>query len=182
MIDEIHSFTRKLSLDSLASQTGHSALELIENPAEQDFEWHCGILWGGAEIKGLIIARFTASELISIAKDQFFDIEESDQFSMALDFMKEYCNLVAGTVKGTLNNGGLDVKLSLPFVAKDITDKACFPGQMSRVTSNSWSITDKDITIELTSYLWTEAKFEESKLDFLQDTKAVTHEDEIEFF
>jgi hypothetical protein len=106
---------REASLDQFmifAKRSG-TELEPIETKRLPFVQHMTHILISGAELEVNFKTHFMLLDAIRLTKGKLAASEASTQ--QAIDFMKEYCNRIAGKTKAMLEATGLTMGQSLPF-------------------------------------------------------------------
>lgn len=186
-IDYIQKFCRDVSLKRFTSHSLNDGIKLVDKDQSQTMSgnvWKCGILWGNEDIKGLIIVNFTTINILAMASSIFENTNDTVLFEHTKDFMKEYCNLYAGLIKGTLNNEKIYTNISLPIISKSLSRDACLGGTPKRIYEDSWSLTLGNSFIEINSSLVFSEKFDINSLSFLNsnDSEISSSDGDLEFF
>ncbi len=192
MIDHIRQFNRQVSLERFKSHSTNQNIEISELAdmgSLGENSWRCGILWGNADVKGLIIVRFTTLNILAMSSDVFENTKDNLLFEYTKDFMKEYCNFYAGFIKGTFNNQDIDISLSLPIISNSLSAKACLGGLDDKTDVDKWALKSSNSFFEVESYVKVQDGLKKYDLSFLtkNDKKNETQKNSsatsnIEFF
>ncbi|OUR97932.1 hypothetical protein A9Q84_06975 [Halobacteriovorax marinus] len=186
-IDYIQKFCRETSLQRFIAHSSNQEITLIEKNAEQVMTgniWRCAILWGNDDIRGVMIINFTTINILAMASSVFENTRDSVLFEHTKDFMKEYCNMYAGLLKGTLNNKNIITNISLPIISKSLTSHACLAGVPENSYKDNWNLVLGNSFIELSNTLVLSKNFDISSLLFLKDSEkeSSSNDGDIEFF
>ena len=103
-------------------------------------------------------------------------------FTYTKDFMKEYCNLYAGYIKGTFNNQKIPVGISLPILSDSFTLDACLGFEKSEGIHDQWSLNSNESNFIVQSFMKIEDTFKRYNLDFLEEKKTEQKKANIDFF
>jgi hypothetical protein len=184
---EIQKFCKDISLKRFKEHCLNKDLELspaLDEKSAVGNIWRAGILWGNDNIHGVLIVKFTTINILAMASSVFEGANDSDLFEHTKDFMKEYCNLYAGLIKGTFDNSKMPTFITLPIITRSLTVDACFGGDKKNNLSDSWCIKSGNSFIELESTIHFKNKVELEKLKFVGDGKAEEghSEGDIDFF
>tara|TARA_Y100000590_G_C15570434_1_gene958355 strand:+ start:662 stop:1219 length:558 start_codon:yes stop_codon:yes gene_type:complete len=185
MIELIKKFNRKVSLERFVSHSTNSDITIQDLDNDQGPTsnlWSCGILWGNDDIQGLLIVKFTTLNILAMSSNIFENTKDSLLFEYTKDFMKEYCNFYAGFIKGTFNNQGIDIKLSLPIISNNLSAKACMGGNDKDSNLDKWILKSGNSNFEINSYVKINEEFKKYDLQFLDKDEKATKKDSIEFF
>ena len=186
MDEKLKKFSRDVSLERFISHSTNGAITLSEASEEQlrpqNNQWSCGILWGNDEIKGLIILKFTTLNVLAMGSNVFESTNDNMLFTYTKDFMKEYCNLYAGYIKGTFNNQKIPVGISLPILSDSFTLDACLGFEKSEGIHDQWSLNSNESNFIVQSFMKIEDTFKRYNLDFLEEKKTEQKKANIEFF
>lgn len=184
MYEKLKKFSREVSLDRFKLHSMNTQVELSELGAQEEpieNQWSCGVLWGNDQIKGLIILKFTTLNVLAMGTNVFVNTNDSMLFTYAKDFMKEYCNLYAGFIKGTFNNQNIPISISLPVLTDSFTIEACLGIEPKENLLDQWTLNSKDSHFVVQSFIKIEDNFKQTNLDFLEITPEKT-KSTIEFF
>ena len=186
-IEYIQKFCRDVSLKRFSSHSSNQAITLLEKDPTHELTgnvWRCGILWGNDDLRGLIIVKFTTINILAMASSIFENTNDSILFEHTKDFMKEFCNLYAGFIKGTLNNQKVFTNISLPIISKSLTREACLGGTPTNICEDNWVLSLGSSVIEISNSLVFSEKFDTNSLSFLKDTesKISSPDGDLEFF
>lgn len=78
--------------------------------------WMGIILVAGPGIKVIFKTHFNSKDTLAMAKNAFIALDQMEASTAEIiDFIREYCNLVGGAIKFTLNNIDIDAGVSLPM-------------------------------------------------------------------
>lgn len=179
--EELKKFSRKVSLECFTSHSLNKAMaiksiDLGTNSQSSTHLKSSGILWGNDRIKGLIVCRFEFSSILEMGADVLKDINDNEALAYIQDFMKEYCNLYAGFIKGVFTNNLISVDISLPIVS-DFIDPLAMIGP-SKV-KDEWLLSSNNRHFIIQNFIKIEDNFKGYNLDFITKEE---HKKSIEFF
>jgi len=184
---KIQQFCKDVSLKRFQAHCQNDKLILTEQTEDLTLSgnvWKCGILWGNDDIHGLLIVNFTTINILAIASSMFENTKDSVLFEHTKDFMKEYCNLYAGLLKGTFDNAHIKTHISLPIIAKSLDTLACFGGLRDNTLTEKWILKNGSSFIEVESSIHFSEGFDLKQLDFLSESKTdkSPSEGDVDFF
>ncbi len=115
---------------SFSSTGGQAIVESIENKFGLFAPWAAIILVSGSDYRVTFKAHFKLSDASKFASGDK-TVGEDGSFSDALrmrsfDYMKEYCNLYAGSLKRAFADANINVGISLPLLTRGF-DEIFFP-------------------------------------------------------
>lgn len=112
------------------SKAGEVTANVIENKYGLLAPWVAMILVSGPEIRITFKVHFALTQAIAIVIDPTappVNVNDTERMkSLSFDFMKEYCNLYAGSMKRVLGDVGLETGISLPMLTRGF-DEIYFP-------------------------------------------------------
>ena len=113
----------------------------VENPDDFVYAyWMSFILLSGKDLQITVKAHFFSDEARHLAAVGLKKQPEQITQPNIQDFMREYCNLVAGEVKASLWASNVTIGLSLPLITRGF-DEVIFSDQMdARQFSDWWRI------------------------------------------
>jgi len=119
-----------------------------------------------------------------MASSIFENTNDTVLFEHTKDFMKEFCNLYAGLIKGTLNNKKVYTNISLPIISKSLTRDACLGGGPKEIHEDNWVLKLGNSFIELNSSLVFSENFDIKSLSFLEniENETASSDGDLEFF
>lgn len=189
MYDILKKFSRQVSLERFKSHSNNNAVEIMEYNKDcdkLDNQWSCGILWGNDDVKGLIVLKFTTLNVLAMGSTIFENTNDEMLFTYTKDFMKEYCNLYAGFIKGTFNNKGISVGISLPILSDNFSMDACLGYKSEEAELDQWKLNSNDSYFIVQSFVKIEDNFKKYDLNFLlessKEAKESKSKSSIEFF
>lgn len=108
------------------------------------------VLWGGSgRIK---LKSYFDLDTAAAWASRGLQVHESDlEDSIAIDFFREFSNLQAGYLRGVFESGGVQMSLSLPFVASGASEDLFEIPVEGRVESITWRMSDGDRSIVCTA-------------------------------
>lgn len=117
--ENLQKIVRQLSLERLSITAPVENLSIIDcpNPADLVYgSWTSIILVAGAPFKLIFKAHFTCGQVRSLLSQLNGVPFDSIQDDVAVDHMREFCNLIAGGVKLCFSNLNQACGISLPLV------------------------------------------------------------------
>lgn len=84
--------------------------------------WMSIILLAGQGIRFTFKVHYQTKEVMTLAKSIISATDHTEELSKAADFMREYCNLLAGSLKASLLEKEVDLGISLPIVIRGFDD------------------------------------------------------------
>jgi hypothetical protein len=184
MYDVLKKFSRDVSLERFQSHSTNQSVQLRESIAGDDAlenQWSCGVLWGNDQVKGLIRLRFTTLNVLALGASVFAHTNDDELFTFTKDFMKEYCNLYAGFIKGTFNNAEIPISISLPILSDSFTIEACLGTKPPEDLTDQWTLFTKESHFVVQSFIKIEDNFKAHDFNFLKN-KETKKKSTIEFF
>lgn len=121
--------------------------------------WNSFIFLGGSKFRLMFETEFSTIMILSIASEKFSDVQESEYIDQVKDFMREFCNLVAGKVKAAFEKE-TDALLSLPIISRDYNVEKLFGVEESKVHQHKWSIGENNMNIKVNLYYYEKKNFE----------------------
>ena len=188
MYDILKKFSRDVSLERFTSHSTNNTVNIAEyngQDEKQENLWSCGILWGNEDIKGLIVLKFTTLNVLAMGSNVFENTNDNMLFTYTKDFMKEYCNLYAGFIKGTFNNKNISVGISLPILSDSFEVDACLGYVPEDGELDQWTLNSNESYFVVQSFIKIEDNFKKYDLSFLlEESKEETKKNKgsIEFF
>jgi len=169
------------SLEIFRNHSSNDTIDFIEevNTSKTDLiQWRSFIFLGGTKFRFMFETQFSTITLLSLATDKFSDVQELDYIDHVKDFMREYCNLIAGKIKAAFEKE-TDAYLSLPIISKDYNVENLFSVPADQIDRSSWSIGENKMKININLYYYEKEKFE--SYDFIKKHLEKT-DNSIEFF
>ncbi len=103
--------------------------------------WMSLILVSGSAIRVILKVHFDTSTSRSMLANKLKKRIEDIDDRMAMDHMREMCNLMAGSLKAAFNNAGIITGISIPLVTSGF-DEAVFSDKIDpRKIHDVWKIT-----------------------------------------
>lgn len=112
---------RQTSLTRIKQHCLYEPIEIyeLENKDSLVFGYWMGLIMvGNASLRILFKAHYNNDELRVIAAEALNSSKTRPDDSSVADFMREYCNLMGGAIKATLESAGLNTGVSLPLVTR----------------------------------------------------------------
>lgn len=109
-------------------------VDTIEVENKDDFcygHWMAFIMISGSAIRIMLKVHFKRSTAIDILGSKTSGESQEKAERMAMDFMKEQCNLMAGSLKTSFNNAKIITGLSIPLVTRGF-DEAVFSDKIDK--------------------------------------------------
>ena len=118
-------------------------IETIDVENQDDFcygHWMAFIMISGSAIRIMLKIHFKKSTAISMLSKKARSESSEKADRMAMDFMKEQCNLMAGALKASFNSAKIITGLSIPLVTRGF-DEAVFSDKVDKCKSNDvWKL------------------------------------------
>jgi hypothetical protein len=121
--------------------------------------WKAFIFIGGSQFRCMFVASFSTITLLSLASERFSDVNESDYIKSVKDFMREYCNLLAGKIKASFETK-TDAYLSLPIISREYDLDALFGTDQDKIAQSHWSIGENNMYIDINFYFLEKEAFD----------------------
>lgn len=190
MHEILKKFSRDVSLERFISHSNNNSVsikEIEDQLPKQENIWSCGILWGNDDIRGLITLQFTTLNVLAMGSTVFENTNDELLFTYTKDFMKEYCNLYAGFIKGTFNNHSIPIGISLPILSNSFTTEACLGVDKKDGVFDQWTLNSNDSYFIVQSFIKIEDNLKKYDLNFItqykeEEKKKDTKKGSIEFF
>lgn len=113
----------------------------IENPDDFVYAyWMSFILLSGKDLQLTFKAHFFSDEARYLVATGLKKQPEQISQNNIQDFMKEYCNLVAGEVKASLSASGVTIGLSLPLITRGFDEVIFSDAVDARQFSDWWRV------------------------------------------
>ena len=113
--------------------------ELIELSDKDDYvygHWMAFILISGSSVRTMLKVHFTSDSARKMLGSKVRKVKDQTTLErMAMDFMKEQCNLMAGSLKTAFNNNNIITGLSIPLVTRGF-DEAVFSDKIDHSKIN----------------------------------------------
>jgi hypothetical protein len=139
---------REVSVSRLKLHAGIEKLQLVEiiEPPVVHAHWMALIFAGGRELRVTLKAYFMSEDACKLAASTYGNKLTSTQVA---DFVKEFCNLVIGTMKIYLDLNSIKVGASLPMTARGF-DEVFFPEPAGALSfSDSWRLQSEGAKLDL---------------------------------
>lgn len=186
MYDKLKKFSRDVSLERFKSHSLNNlvTIEEFDDKAELPANmWSCGIFWGNEDIRGLIVAKFTTLNILAMGTNVFENTNDNMLFTYTKDFMKEYCNLYAGFIKGTFNNHLIPIGISLPILSDSFEVGAALGVDAKDGLLDQWTLNSNESHFIVQSFIKIEDNFKKYNIDFITKNKSdEKKKSSIEFF
>lgn len=137
-IENLKQLVRKKAQQTIERSSRLSGTSVEEAARSDDFtygHWMSFIMVSGSAIRIMLKLHFNTRTAVSLmtAKPKADDPEKTSR--MAMDFMKEQCNLIAGALKSSLKNANIITGLSIPLVTRGF-DEAVFSDKIDKSKTN----------------------------------------------
>ena len=144
-LDALKAVIREASLSRLRIQSGFEGLQVgpVEGSHRVLGHWMSLILMSSNNLRLVFKAHYmtkVARQLASKAYGKDFRAVSSRQSS---DFMKEYCNMVAGHLKRVFSQGNIAMGVSLPLVTRGFDALFFTHSDEKSVFEDSWTLSDE---------------------------------------
>jgi hypothetical protein len=174
---------QNVSLKIFKSHSGNKNVDFIERDCPSDvdlIQWKSFIFLGGTKFRFMFETEFSTITLLGLATNKFTDVQESDYIENVKDFMREYCNLVAGKIKAAFEKE-TDAYLSLPIISKDYNVENLFSVETDKINRSSWSFGENKMKININLYYYEKEQFE--NYDFVKNhLEQISTSGNVEFF
>ncbi|MBC7456713.1 MAG: hypothetical protein H7235_00425 [Bdellovibrionaceae bacterium] len=154
----LNSIIRKKSHTSLASVTRSNDIQIEDSDLNQAVcsHWMALITVIGNDIKITFKIQFTtetAKYFATIAR-------ENKELSNAnsRDFIREYCNVVAGALKHTLTKNDYLTSISLPILCRGFDDLFFTASDRSGTPTDRWQLKNINYVLHLSSFVETSSQ------------------------
>lgn len=148
-IADIKEISQNISLARIKSSSKRDDLKFTEvdtNLAVLAY-WMSFVLVSGESIRIIFKAHFSSSDAQILASSTYDSKPENVSFDQAFDFMKEFCNLVAGGIKKKLEDSGLSAGISLPILVRGF-DEFFFTGNPDKkIFFERWKISGDQVNL-----------------------------------
>ncbi len=171
------------SLETFNKHSGNNHIELLATEINSDSinnVWNAFIFLGGSKFRLMFKVSFTTIVTLGLAAERFTEVDEADYVDQVKDFMREYCNLLAGKLKACFEKV-TDAYLSLPIITREYDIQSIFGELEKEILSEHWSIGDNKMKIDLSLYYFEKTSFENYNFIIDNLSSSIVNE-EIEFF
>lgn len=138
---------RKKFCESLSNLPNLKNVTHADHPQPDDFvynHWMAIILISGSELRITLKVHFSLEAAFSMmARAGIETGRTSKAQKLAFDFVKEHCNVAAGSIKRSLNASQIPVGLSIPLVTRGF-DEAIFSDKIDAHKFNEIWVTSWD--------------------------------------
>lgn len=138
-----------------SARLGETKISEVKNADDFAYDhWMAFIMISGSSIRIMLKIHFNTSTAITMLTHKPRRQKDNEKLQrMAMDFMKEQCNLMAGTLKGSFNNAKIVTGLSIPLVTRGF-DEAVFSDKVDRSKINDvWCLEWSEGTVTCSSVL-----------------------------
>lgn len=155
-VRNLKDLVRNKVVDTMVRSARIEGPKVFEMENQDDFcygHWMAFIMISGSAIRIMLKLHFKKSTAITMlgSKAKNESGEKADR--MAMDFMKEQCNLMAGALKSSFNNAKIITGLSIPLVTRGF-DEAVFSDKVDRSKINDvWKLEWDEGTIVCSSVI-----------------------------
>ena len=121
---QLKSLIRKKSILAMTAATKKDELQVIEVPTDDKVmgHWMSVISVSGEQLHITFKVQFSIDMARMYAMQTFKNLTGEISDSHSKDFIREYCNMVAGYVKNTLIHNSISVGVSLPLLCRGFDD------------------------------------------------------------
>ncbi len=121
---KLKSLIRKKSVLALTAVAKKDELQVIEVPAEDKVmgHWMSVISVSGEQLHITFKVQFSIDMARTYAMQTFKNLTSEISNSHSKDFIREYCNMVAGYIKNALIHNSISVGVSLPLLCRGFDD------------------------------------------------------------
>ena len=131
--EAVNQILRKKSIETLKAHT-KGDISLVDIEKKDDFIYApmmVFILIHGKSFRITFKVHYYLTAARKLASSSINSSEEKVTNSLTDDFMKEYCNLIGGELKGSINKLGISVGTTFPFIISGF-DEVLFSDHLSR--------------------------------------------------
>ena len=179
--NDITAEIKAISLLRLSEAAKNNELSLQENALDDKLKkWNALILIASVDTKILVQINFDILNIIGLANNIFTEVEEHEYASFSKDFVKEYCNLIAGLIKARFCHA-IPLQIGIPMISTHVEPKTFFGPTTKDVYEWKWCIKDGTNGLNVTCLIKFEDSYEAKKLI----SKNEAHQEqstEVEFF
>lgn len=155
---EFHEFCENEGLKILKIYFEKSDLDTsnreIKNDKNDPNLWKSLIFVGTNNFRVALEVQFSTIDILGLAASKFRFVSEKQYIETVKDFMKEFCNILAGKIKGSIENT-YKTHIGLPFITKKADLPFLFKLENKDIFHHSWTVgdgpTDIIITIHYTA-------------------------------
>ena len=150
----LNALVRRLAHEKIRQFSGDATIEIEELEGEQMpilGHWMAIILVSGESLHLTLKTHFATSEVARIMPASPDLVNVGRLTMMARDFVKEFCNLVAGSIKLALHNQGIATGISLPLVTRGFDELFESHGTGQVVESDRWKFSLEGASIVITT-------------------------------
>ncbi len=154
-INQLMTLIRQKSILGLEAMSKKEGLE-VESISQDDKvlgHWLSAISVSGEQIHIIFKVQFAIKTVNSFSKYTFQHVKEGVSNSQNKDFMREFCNMVAGYIKNTLINNNLTVGVSLPLLCRGFDNFFFEPPTHSRSGKDCWKLFEKENNVYCSSVI-----------------------------
>ncbi len=176
--DTINSIIRNKSLNSLSAITKNNKTEIEETNSPQAVcsHWMSLITIAGNEIKVTFKTQFTTStakHFASLGRENKLISNTNSR-----DFIREYCNIMAGRLKQTFAKNQITTSISLPILCRGFDDLFFTASDRSGTPTDRWKLRNNDFVLHCSSFFEISSELKV----IIKDNDANDYDNDIEFF
>ena len=169
---------RNLSLQTFRDHSDKASIDFVADVPLEGKSWRAVIFIGGDGFQSMFAVNFNTISLLGMASKCFADVAEASYSKYVKDFMREYCNQVAGKIKAAFEKKGM-AYISLPMISREYDAQTLFNND--NLSHDTWSFGEHTSAVKIDFYFSATQDF--SDFDFVKEhfsNKESTQE--IEFF
>jgi CheY-specific phosphatase CheX len=155
MLDEaklsnLTTLVRETSLTRLKICSKHEDISIQANEQNRAVNgyWMSIILLSGGDLRLTLKVFFASHEIAVLAASVFGKSPNEITKEQCADFVKEFCNLTAGSVKTSLEEKGIQVGLSLPLVTRGFDDIFFPTGSSASDYCDLWQLSSLEVNLK----------------------------------
>lgn len=154
-INQLKTLIRQKSVLGLEAMSKKQGLQ-VESISQDDKvlgHWLSAISVSGDKIHITFKVQFAIKTANTFSKHTFQHVKDGVSNSQNKDFMREFCNMVAGYVKNTLINNNLVVGVSLPLLCRGFDNFFFEPPSHSRSGKDCWKLFENENNVYCSSVI-----------------------------
>lgn len=141
-LEQLKSLVRRKSVAALIAFAKKDDLQILEVPSDDKVmgHWMSIISVSGEQLHLTFKVQFSVNSARNYASQSFENPSDTISSSHSKDFIREYCNMVAGYIKNTLIHNSVSVGVSLPLLCRGFDDLFFDPPVRSRSGIDRWKL------------------------------------------
>lgn len=154
-IEQIKKLIRQKSILGLEAMCKKQGLQIKDISSDDKVlgHWMSVITVSGYKIHITFKVQFSIKTANSFSKHTYKHVKETVSNSQNKDFMREFCNMVAGYIKNTLINNDLAVGVSLPLLCRGFDNFFFDPPVHVTSGKDCWKLFELDNNIYCSSVI-----------------------------